>query len=188
MSTVATAPKNKLHPHKFALWVGIGSILMMFAGFTSAYVVKRYQANWTSFEFPVMLWYSTAAILLSSVLLYLAGKAFRERNMARYRSLMLGTLILGLVFIALQVWGFTLLYISGLRYNTTVAYGFLWVIVGAHAVHVIGGVVALYVMAAKAFSSKKRIYSTVPVELISIYWHFVDVLWIYLLVFLLMIR
>jgi cytochrome c oxidase subunit 3 len=69
-----------------------------------------------------------------------------------------------------------------------VAYSFLYVIVGIHAAHVVGGVVTLLVMALKAFSSKKRSYSTVPVELISTYWHFVDVLWIYLLVFLLMIR
>jgi cytochrome c oxidase subunit 3 len=188
MSTVATAPTNKLHPHKFTLWVGIGSILMMFAGLTSAYIVKRNQANWTSFDIPVMFWYSTAAMVLSSITLYLAGKAFRERDMARYRSLMLGTLILGIVFIVLQVLGFSQLWNSGLTLQKNVAYSFLYVIVGIHAAHVVGGVITLLVMAARAFSSKKRSYSTVPVELISTYWHFVDVLWIYLLIFLLMIR
>ncbi|MEX0636488.1 MAG: cytochrome c oxidase subunit 3 [Ferruginibacter sp.] len=188
MSTVATATKNKIHPHKFTLWVAIGSILMMFAGLTSAYVVKRNQANWTSFEIPVMFWYSTAAMVLSSAILYLAGKAFKERNMARYRSMMLVTLVLGVVFILLQVLGFTQLWNSGLTLQKNVAYSFLYVIVGIHAAHVIGGVVTLLVMALKAFGSKKRNYSTVPVELISTYWHFVDVLWIYLLIFLLMIR
>jgi cytochrome c oxidase subunit 3 len=188
MSTVATAPKNKLHPHKFTLWVGIGSILVMFAGLTSAYIVKRNQANWTSFDIPVMFWYSTGAMVLSSVLLYLAGKAFKERDMARYRGMLLGTLLLGVIFIVLQVLGFTQLWNDGLTLQKNVAYSFLYVIVGIHAAHVVGGVVTLLVMALKAFSSKKRSYSTVPVELISTYWHFVDVLWIYLLVFLLMIR
>jgi cytochrome c oxidase subunit 3 len=161
---------------------------MMFAGLTSAYIVKRNQANWTSFDIPVMFWYSTGAMVLSSVLLYLAGKAFKERNMARYRGMMLGTLLLGIIFIVLQVLGFTQLWNDGLTLQKNVAYSFLYVIVGIHAAHVIGGVVTLLVMALKAFSSTKRSYSTVPVELISTYWHFVDVLWIYLLVFLLMIR
>ena len=58
MSIVAAEQKNKIHPHKFTLWVGIGSIMMMFAGLTSAYIVKRNQANWVSFELPKAFWYS----------------------------------------------------------------------------------------------------------------------------------
>jgi cytochrome c oxidase subunit III len=188
MSTVATAPKNKLHPHKFTLWVGIGSILMMFAGLTSAYVVKRNQANWISFEIPVLFWFSTAVMIMSSVALYLASTAFKEREMSRYRSMMSATLGLGVLFIVLQVFGFRQLWNAGLTLQSNVAYSFLYVIVGFHAVHVIGGIIALVVMSVKAFSVKTRNYSSVPLELISTYWHFVDILWIYLLVFLLMIR
>jgi cytochrome c oxidase subunit III len=188
MSTVATAPKNKLHPHKFTLWVGIGSILMMFAGLTSAYVVKRNQANWISFEIPVLFWFSTAVMIMSSVALYLALRAFKEREMSRYRSMMSATLGLGVLFIVLQVFGFRQLWNAGLTLQSNVAYSFLYVIVGFHAVHVIGGIIALVVMSVKAFSVKTRNYSSVPLELISTYWHFVDILWIYLLVFLLMIR
>ena len=188
MSTVAIAPKNKLHPHKFTLWVGIGSILMMFAGLTSAYVVKRNQANWISFEIPLMFWVSTAAIILSSISLYLAAKSFKERGMSRYRMLMTVTLGLGVLFILLQVIGFKQLWNQGLTLQTNVAYSFLYVIVGLHALHVIGGIIALIVMSLKAFSVKTRSYSSIPVELISTYWHFVDILWVYLLIFLLMIR
>lgn len=179
---------NKIHPHKFTLWVGIGSILMMFAGLTSAYIVKRNQANWSSFELPGMFWISTGAIVLSSFTLFLASKAFKERMMSRYRSLMAATLLLGVLFIALQFIGFKQLWDSGLTLQKNVAYSFLYVIVGIHAAHVVGGIVALVVMSLKAFSTKIRVYSSVPVELISTYWHFVDVLWIYLLIFLLMIR
>lgn len=189
MNTVMIENKNnKIHPHKFTLWVGIGSILMMFAGLTSAYIVKRNQANWSSFEMPWMFWISTIAILLSSLTLYLAAKAFKERAMARYRSLMAVTLGLGVVFIALQLVGFKQLWDAGFTLQANVAYSFLYVIVGIHAAHVIGGIVALVVMSLRAFSTKTRIYSSVPVELISTYWHFVDVLWIYLLIFLLMIK
>ncbi len=189
MNTVMLENKNnKLHPHKFTLWVGIGSILMMFAGLTSAYIVKRNQANWSSFEIPVMFWISTIAIVLSSVTLYLASKAFKERLMSRYRLLMGVTLLFGVLFIVLQFFGFKQLWDQGLTLQGNVAYSFLYVIVGLHALHVIGGVIALLVMSLKAFSTKTRIYSAVPVELISTYWHFVDVLWVYLLIFLLMIR
>jgi cytochrome c oxidase subunit 3 len=189
MNTVMLEKKNnKIHPHKFTLWVGIGSILMMFAGLTSAYIVKRNQANWSSFEIPMLFWISTLAIVLSSLTLYLASKSFKERMMSRYRSLIAATLFLGVVFITLQFFGFMQLWNEGLTLQRNVAYSFLYVIVGLHGLHVIGGVIALLVMSLKAFSKKTRIYSSVPVELISTYWHFVDVLWVYLLIFLLMIR
>ncbi len=188
MSIVATAQRNKIHPHKFTLWVGIGSIMMMFAGLTSAYIVKRNQANWVSFELPVAFWYSTAAIILSSLTVFMAARAFKERAMSRYRTLVTATLVLGVVFVFLQLLGFRQLWHTGVTLTANVSYSFLYVIVGIHAAHVIGGIIALIVMSLKAFSSKVRNYSTVPVELISTYWHFVDILWIYLLIFLLMIR
>jgi len=161
---------------------------MMFAGLTSAYIVKRNQANWVSFELPSAFWFSTAAIVLSSVTLYMATKAFRQRAMSRYRNLMAATLALGVLFILLQVIGFRALWQTGITLTASVSYSFLYVIVGLHALHVIGGLIALIIMALKAFSIKTRTYSSVPVELMSTYWHFVDVLWIYLLIFLLMIR
>ena len=188
MSIVAMEQRNKIHPHKFTLWVGIGSIMMMFAGLTSAYIVKRNQANWVSFELPKAFWYSTAAIILSSLTIFMASKAFKERAMTRYRTLVTVTLALGVLFILLQLIGFRQLWHAGITLTGNVSYSFLYIIVGIHAVHVIGGIIALIIMSVKAFSSKIRNYSTVPVELISTYWHFVDILWVYLLVFLLMIR
>lgn len=189
MTAIAmTTTRNKIHPHKFALWVGIGSILMMFAGLTSAYIVKRNQANWMTFDLPVSFWYSTASIILSSITIMLAVKAFKERAMSRYRSFTVATMLLGILFIFLQVIGFRQLWAIGLTLQSNVSISFLYVIVGLHAAHVIGGIVALIVMSLKAFSNKIRNYSVVPVELVSTYWHFVDILWIYLLIFLLMIR
>ena len=180
--------QKKIHPHKFALWVGIGSILMMFAGLTSAYIVKRNQANWATFNLPIAFWYSTAVIITSSATLYMATKAFKERAMSRYRIMTTATLLLGVLFIFLQVVGFNQLWKNGITFTGNVSFSFLYTIVGIHAAHVIGGIIALIIMSVKAFSSKVRNYSVVPVELVSIYWHFVDILWIYLLIFLLMIR
>ena len=170
------------------MWVGIGSILMMFAGLTSAYIVKRNQANWVTFNLPMAFWYSTAVIVLSSITVFMASKAFKERAMSRYRSLMAATLVLGVLFIVVQVLGFRALWNIGVTLTANVSYSFLYIIVGLHGAHVIGGIVALVVMSLKAFSIKTRSYSIVPVELMSTYWHFVDILWIYLLIFLLMIR
>lgn len=188
MLAVAMEQKKKIHPHKFTLWVGIGSILMMFAGLTSAYIIKRNQANWQSFELPVAFWWSTAVIIASSLTLVMAARSFKERMIPRYRTLMITTLILGLVFIGLQILGFSRLWADGVTFTKNVSFSFLYTIVGIHAVHVLGGIIALIVMALKAFSTKARNYSSVPVELIGTYWHFVDILWIYLLVFLIMIR
>lgn len=188
METEVIKPKNKIHPHKFTLWVGIGSIVMMFAGLTSAYIVKRNQANWQTFDIPVAFWYSTFLILISSLTLHLSLKSFKEREMRKYRMLMLTTLMLGVLFIVTQYLGFKSFWNSGMTLQAGVSFSFLYVIVGLHAIHVIGGVIALIVMSLKAFSTKTRNYSIVPVELISTYWHFVDILWVYLLIFLVMIR
>ena len=188
MSTVAMEQRKKIHPHKFTLWVGIGSLLMMFAGLTSAYIVKRNQANWQTFELPQFFWYSTVAILLSSVTIYLAQNAFKQREMKKYRSLVIGTLVLGVLFIVFQVLGFQQLWEKQVTLTKSVSYSFMYVIVGLHAAHVLGGLIALIVLFAKAFSTKTRTYSSVSVELVSTYWHFVDILWIYLLIFLIMIR
>ena len=188
MSTVVMEQRKKIHPHKFTLWIGIGSILMMFAGLTSAYIVKRNQANWLTFQIPLAFWYSTAIMVLSSITLFLAGRSFKQREMTKYRSLMTATIILGALFILLQVIGFKQLWNIGITLQGNVSFSFLYAIVGLHAVHVIGGIIALLVLFIKAFNTKTRSYDTVPVEVTSTYWHFVDILWVYLLFFLVMIK
>jgi cytochrome c oxidase subunit 3 len=160
----------------------------MFAGFTSAYIVKRNQPKWVTFELPLAFWYSTAAIILSSILLFLAGKSFKAREMAKYKKLMLATVLLGVLFIVLQIVGFNQLIQKEITLTGNVSFSFLYVIVGVHAAHVIGGIIALIFLFAKAFSTTTKNYNTVPVEVTSTYWHFVDFLWIYLLIFLIMIK
>jgi len=187
MSTEMTEQKKRMHPHKFTLWLGLGSIIMMFAGMTSAYIVKRNQANWQGFNLPKVFWYSTFAILLSSVTVHLALRAFKSREMAKYRQLIAATTVLGIVFIVLQIIGFSNLNTSGIKLigqGSNVAGSFLFVIAALHMLHVLGGVVVLMVMFAKAFLGKSRNYSAVPVEMTATYWHFVDGLWVYLFLFL----
>ena len=175
--------RKKIHPHKFTLWVALGSIIMMFAGLTSAYIVKRNQPGWTTFPIPRAFWYSTGVILASSLTIQMALKAFREREMLRYRNLLTTTAILGTLFVILQWVGFRAIWNTGITLRGSGGGQFLYIIAGLHAVHVLAGVVALFVMFIKAFASKIRSYDSVPVELMSTYWHFVDLLWIYLFVF-----
>jgi len=180
--------RKKIHPHKFTMWVGIGSIIMMFAGFTSAYIVKRQQPGWTSFDIPRAFWYSTAVMLVSSVTIQMAAKAFKDRQMQKYRNCLSLTALLGLAFIVLQIIGFSAIWKGGVTFSGSGAGQFLYVIAGLHALHVAGGIIALLVMFLKSFSTSVRSYNSVPLEVAGTYWHFVDLLWIYLFIFFLVIH
>lgn len=176
--------RKRIHPHKFTLWVAIGSIIMMFAGLTSAYIVKSNQVGWQSIAMPRTFWYSTATILLSSLTMQMALRSFKQRVMNHYRVLMAITFFLGVGFVTLQWIGFRQLWNSGVQFKGSSGGGqFLYVIAGLHAVHVLGGVIALMVMFIRAFFGRSKLYGSIPVEIMATYWHFVDLLWLYLLVF-----
>lgn len=186
-STTETEQNKRIHPHRFTLWVALGSIVMMFAGMTSAYIVKRNQVNWQGFDLPRIFWYSTATIIISSVVVHFAYAAFKNREMARYRQLLVLTAVLGIAFIVMQWMGFNDLNARGIKLigeKSNVSGSFLFVITALHMVHVLGGIIALFVMVLQAFGRSRRNYSTVPVNNMTVYWHFVDGLWIYLFIFL----
>ena len=187
MDIVSNQQKQKMHPHKFTLWVAIGSLVMMFAGLTSAFIVKSNQVNWKPVTLPKVFWISTIVILLSSLTVQLALRSFKNREMNKYRMLIGATVLLGSVFIVLQWMGFQNLWAQQVTFRGAGAGQFLYVIFSLHALHVIGGIVVLLVMLIKAFFGKIKLYSSVPVEVAATYWHFVDFLWIYLLVFFLVI-
>jgi cytochrome c oxidase subunit 3 len=169
------------------MWVAIGSIIMMFAGLTSAYIVKSGQAGWQDIQTPNVFWYSTAVLLISSVTIQGALRSFKQREMNNFRMLLLATLVLGIIFIGLQWAGFSYLWNHGVRFQGAGAGQFLYVIFGLHAIHVVAGVIALIVIAVKQYLSKTRSYNSTSIEVMSTYWHFVDILWVYLLVFFLWI-
>lgn len=179
--------KNKMHPYKMVLYAGLGSIVMMFAGLTSAYIVKKSQANWLDFELPKVFIASTIVILLSSFTIQMAVKKAKEGLQNPYRGFLSVTAILGVVFMILQLQGFMALQanniaLTGPRSNS--AASFLFVITTLHLLHVLGGLIALIGVSSRSFSVKNTLDNTLPVELLSTYWHFVDILWIYLFVFL----
>lgn len=195
--TIARKPENKqLYAQRFALWVAIATMVMTFAGFTSAYIVKKGDAEtWTNFSLPDIFFASTAMILLSSVTMHLGMRSFKRNSMVAYRNWMLGTFLLGVGFIIAQIIGWQSLVNRGFALTEEVSADFLYVISGAHAVHVLAGV--LVVLAALAgiqrklrqgsanltqdFIGEKRKFR---VELTATFWHFVDALWLYLFLFL----
>jgi cytochrome c oxidase subunit 3 len=183
MELVSTQENNRIHPHKFTLWVAIGSIIMMFAGLTSAYIVKSGQAGWQGVKTPNVISFTTAVLITSSITIQAARRSFQQKNMRAFRMLLLTTLVLGIVFVLLQWRGFNFLWSHGVKFEGSGAGQFLYIIFGLHALHVIGGIIALMVISARQYLGKTRSYNATPVEVMSTYWHFVDLLWIYLLVF-----
>lgn len=181
---VSTQQRNKVHPHKLTLWIAIGSIIMMFAGLTSAYIVKSGLSGWHEVKTPAVFWISTVILIISSVTVQAAVRSFKQRSMTTYRTLLLSTFVLGIAFVILQWMGFNWLWERGVRFEGSSGAGqFLYVIFGLHALHVLGGMVALLVLLIRQFVGYRKVYESTPIELMSTYWHFVDVLWIYLLVF-----
>jgi cytochrome c oxidase subunit 3 len=135
---------------------------------------------------PATFWYSTVIILVSSLTIHLALKAFKARQMARYKTLITVTAILGLLFAACQFWGFFFLNGHGVQLlglGSNPAASFIAVIAGLHILHVLGGVIAIMVVFLRAYSTRVKRYNVTSVEIVSTYWHFVDILWIYLFIF-----
>lgn len=195
---MSTDARKKIHPHKFALWVAMASISMMFAGFTSAYVVKQSSGHWRTYDLPPVFWVSTVVIILSSITVIMGLRAFKRREIPKYKILITTTLFLGIAFGVLQYIGFYQLYtqpqslvmdgeISGRLAPVTVsgnpAESFLFIITGLHLLHILGGIVALAIVFFKAFRKRVKLYNATGLEIAASYWHFVDVLWIYLFIF-----
>ncbi|MEY3194003.1 MAG: hypothetical protein RIQ78_99 [Bacteroidota bacterium] len=177
--------QNKIHPHKLALWVGIGSIIMMFVGFTSAYVVRRAAGNWLEFKLPDIFFVNTLVILLSSITIQFAYKGFIQRKEKQYKGLLLVTFFLGLIFVVLQYQGWQALNDIGATFTVNPSSSFIYVISGLHAAHVLGGAAAITVALTHAFvlPFKPTLRRKQRFELVVQYWHFVDALWVYLVIF-----
>ncbi|MEP7267920.1 MAG: cytochrome c oxidase subunit 3 [Saprospiraceae bacterium] len=177
-----------MHPQKFALWAALGSITMMFASLTSAYVVRRGAGNWLEYQIPNVFFASTIVLLISSVLLQRSYQSFKAGKEQQYKLFLAATFVLGILFISLQYIGWTQLYKYGVEISGNPSGSFFYVISGLHVAHVVGGLAALTVALIHAYSLKfsvteKRRHRF---ELVCQYWHFVDILWIYLLSFMIL--
>ena len=177
--------RSKIHPKQFALLAACGSIMMMFVALTSAYIVRQAAGNWLEFRLPDVFFFNTIVIILSSVTLHSSYLAFKKGNEKAYKGLLVVTLLLGLTFLVLQYQGWLAMAAIGVELTTNPSGSFIYVISGVHAAHIVGGIAVLVVALIQAFSAKYKVTPArkLRFELSLTYWHFVDFLWVYLLMF-----
>lgn len=177
--------RSKIHPKKFNLFLACGSLCMMFAAFTSFFLVRQAAGNWLQFELPSAFYTSTIVILLSSVVLHLSYYFFKKKNTGLYRGLLVASLILGMAFIYFQYQGWLQLRGMGIDLGGNASGAIVYVITWVHAAHVLGGIGALLLANIHAFSLPHKVTEVrkLRFEMTYIYWHFVDLLWIYLFTF-----
>jgi cytochrome c oxidase subunit 3 len=187
---IVEEPKKTLsmHPKKFAMWLFIGSVTMLFASLTSAYIVRQAEGNWLYFELPSIFYTTTILILLSSVTMQWAYWSARKDNLERVRVLVAVTLVLGLAFVIGQVMGWGDLVGQRVYFVGNPAGSFLYVLTGLHGLHLVSAIIFLMVVLVAAFRYKIHSKSLAQLEMCTTYWHFLGGLWLYLFVFLLLDR
>lgn len=183
-------PKQVLSVNKwkFLVWLFIISIVMLFASQTSAYLVKRAEGDWTEFEIPTIFWFSTIVLFISSLTMHFSVKAAREDKQTLLKSLVFTTFILGMTFLGMQYLGWQELQAQGIYMKGNPSGSFFYVFTGLHGVHIILGLGILIGTLIMAIRNKINSKNTLLAELCATSWHFLDILWIYLFVFLLYFR
>jgi cytochrome c oxidase subunit III len=183
--SIALEERSKIHPYKLALWLGCISMTMLFAAWTSAYIVRQAAGNWYEFPIPTIFFINAGVILLSSFCLHFSFKAFKQKNEKRYKTLLVTGFALGSLFVALQFVGWEILKNSGVPLTKNASGDFFYVLTWFHLGHVLAGITVLILCLIHAFVlpfkvTDKRI---LRFDLSITFWHFLDLLYIYLLVF-----
>jgi cytochrome c oxidase subunit 3 len=175
-----------MHPKKFALWLFIVSVLMVFAGWTSAFIVRQAEGNWLDYDLPQIFWVTSALVILSSVSLHWAYISAKKDNIIQLRLGMSLAMILGISFLVGQWYSWKALVSSEIFFVGNPAGSFLYVLTGMHAVHLISGLIFLIIVLISTFRYKVHSKSMSTLEMAATYWHFLGALWIYLFMFLLL--
>lgn len=173
---------------KMMLWFGIISLVMSFAGWTSAFIVSSTREDWLhDFQLPAAFWISVVVIIISSFTLLLAKKALKQDQRQQTTIWLLVTFVLGIVFIVNQISGFQQINSEGFHFTgptSNVTMSYIFVIAAVHIAHVIAGLICLLVVIYNHFKQKYNAEKMLGFELASNFWHFVDILWVYLFFFL----
>ena len=179
---------RKGQSYKLLLWFAMISMVMMFAGLTSAYIVSTSRKDWLKdFELPQAFIISSIIIILSSFTFHSALTTIRKNDRSKTSLWLLVTLVLGILFVIFQFIGFGQIIELGYFFTgseSTVNTSFLYIIVILHLAHLFGGLIALLIIIYKDFKKKYNSTQTLGIELGAMYWHFLDLLWVYLFLFL----
>ena len=176
---------------KALLWIGIVSIVMLFAGLTSAYIVRADNGNWLKFDLPDIFFLSTAIIITSSITFFLSHLSAKKNNYSGVKLWVFVTFVLGIVFCFTQFQGWSALYEKGIVFAgkySNASGSFLYVLTGVHMAHLFAGLISLFVVLINSLRKRYDSENLLGLELSGIYWHFLDLLWVYLFLFLYFIR
>ncbi|MBT0607708.1 cytochrome c oxidase subunit 3 [Aequorivita echinoideorum] len=177
---------------KNMLWFGIISLTMSFAGLTSAYVVSKERPDWIGeFEMPQAFYISLIFIVLSSITIHFAKSCISKNNNKVGMLLLFATLFLGIAFVFFQFQGFSEIVANGYYFTgseSSITTSFIYLVVLLHAAHVFAAVISILVVIYNHFKQKYKNGKTLGIELAATFWHFVDVVWVYLFLFLYFVR
>jgi cytochrome c oxidase subunit III len=177
-----------MNPVKFMLWLFLVTVTMMFAGFTSAMVVRKGDGNWEYFDVPTMFTISTIVIALSSISMQWAYFAAKRNEVKQNRMALWITVSLGIIFIITQVLGYGKLIENNVFLTGNPSGSFFYIISGVHALHIIGGIIFLLFTLLSSYQYKVHSKNLLRINLCTTYWHFIGGLWIYLFIILTLLR
>ena len=166
---------------RMGLWLLLTGIIMLFAGLSSAYIVLRGAPSWQNVAIPSILWINTLVIVASSLAMEVTRRSIRLGRIGSTKAWIAVTGGLGLAFLVGQFVAWGQLVDAGVYLPTTLHSSFLYVLTGAHAVHILGGVGALVFVLVQTFRNQYTKLNHEPIALCATYWHFIDGLWVYLL-------
>ena len=216
MTTPFTAEEEllRLKTRKTLLWFGIISIIMLFAGLTSAYIVRQAEGKWAQFDLPNTFSFSTLIILLSSLPMQLAVSAIRQGDAKKSVNYLIVTLLLGIGFVVAQYVAWSELFHQGIAFSSrladiktgytyipagketaeqageagNVSASFLYAITALHILHLFGGILALIIVLSRSIRKRYTSAEHSGVSMCATYWHFLGILWAYLFFFLFFVR
>lgn len=178
-----------INPKKFVLWLLIVASVMLFAGFTSAYIVRRGEGNWEVFNLPSLFLVNTILIVFSSIFIQLSYSAAKKDELKKVTTFLSITLLLGIGFCFGQWYAWKQLIADNVFFAfSNPSNSFVYVISGVHLFHVIGGLIFLAIMLGQSFFQKINSKATLYLNMCITYWHFIGILWIYLYIFLYLYR
>jgi len=177
-----------MNPKKFGMWLFIASVTMIFAALTSAYMVRQAAGNWMVFELPSLFGVTTAIIIVSSLTMHWAYVSAKRDNLEMTKLAISITTLLGIAFLVGQWMAWGDLVRENVYFVGNPSGSFVYVLSGVHMVHIIGGVVFLLIVLVSTFRFNVHSKRLAQIEMCATYWHFLDALWLYLFVFLLLNR
>ncbi|SFB59613.1 cytochrome c oxidase subunit 3 [Algoriphagus aquimarinus] len=175
-----------MHPKKFALWLFLVTIVMIFAALTSAYIVRQSEGNWLEYDLPTIFWYTSGIVIVSSICLQYAYSAAKKDNLAGLRIGLGLAVLFGIAFLVGQWYSWVALVDENVFFVGNPSGSFLYVFTGLHAVHLISGVIFLIIVLISTFRYKVHSKSMNTLEMATTFWHFLAALWLYLFMFLLL--